>query len=63
MVFILTMKLTPFVEYVMYDILDESLHITARAMMGAHVLYSDGRVFAIAEDDQLWFKGSKEVAE
>lgn len=47
----------------MYDILDESLHITARAMMGAHVLYSDGKVFAIAEDDQLWFKGNKEVAE
>jgi DNA transformation protein len=55
------MKLTPFVEYLIYDVLDESLHITARAMMGAHILYNEGKVFAIAEDDRLWFKGNKEL--
>ncbi len=57
------MKTTPFLEYVMYDVFDESLHVTARAMMGGYILYSDGKVFAIAEDDELWFKGNNELAE
>lgn len=56
------MKTTPFLEYLMGDIFDESLHVTARAMMGGYVLYSDGKVFAIAENDELWFKGSHELA-
>lgn len=57
------MKTSPFLEYLLGDIFDESLHVTARAMMGGYVLYSDGKVFAIAEDDELWFKGSGDVAE
>lgn len=57
------MKTSPFLEYLLGDIFDESLHVTARAMMGGHVLYSEGKVFAIAEDDELWFKGSKDTAD
>lgn len=57
------MKTTPFLEYLLGDIFDESLMVTARPMMGAHVLYTEGKVFAIAEDDQLWFKGSNDLAE
>lgn len=56
------MKTTPFLEHILYDIFDEKDNVTARAMMGAHVLYMDGKVFAIAEDDQLWLKGSDELA-
>ncbi len=56
------MKRTPFLEYVLGDIFPESLQVTARAMMGGYVLYSHGKVFAIAEDDELWFKGSDTLA-
>jgi DNA transformation protein len=56
------MKNNPYLEYLLGDIFDESLHVTSRAMMGGHILYSEGKVFAIAEDDQLWFKGSDELA-
>lgn len=57
------MKSTPFLDYLIGDIFDESLHVTARAMMGGYVLYSEGKVFAIAENDELWFKGSDDLAE
>lgn len=57
------MKMTPFSEYIMYDVFDESLNVTVRTMMGAHIFYSDGKVFALAEDDELWLKGSKETAD
>lgn len=57
------MKTSPFLEYLLGDVFSESLHVTARAMMGGHILYSDGKVFAIAEDDELWFKGSDELAD
>ena len=55
------MKTTPFLEYVMYDIFGEQEPITARSMMGAHILYYEGTPFAIVENDELYFKGSKEV--
>lgn len=57
------MKTTPFLEYIMYDIFGESEPITARAMMGAHILYYEGKAFAIVEREELYFKGSKELAE
>lgn len=57
------MKMTPFLMYVLYDVLPESLNATARAMMGGYVLYSDGKVFAIVEDETLWLKGSVELKE
>ena len=56
------MKSNPYIEYLLGDIFDESLHVTTRAMMGGHTLYSEGKVFAIAENDELWFKGSDELA-
>lgn len=56
------MKSNPYLDYLCGDIFDESLHVTTRAMMGGHILYSEGKIFAIAEDDQLWFKGSDELA-
>ena len=55
------MKTTPFLEYIVYDIFGESEPITFRAMMGAHVLYYEGKAFAIVEHDELYFKGSKEL--
>ena len=57
------MKTTPFLEHILYDIFDEKDNVTARAMMGAHILYIDGKVFAIVEDDQLWLKGSNDLAD
>ena len=57
------MKMTPFLMYIVYDIFDESLGITARAMMGGYMLYSHGKVFAIVEGEELWFKGSNELKE
>lgn len=29
--------------------------------MGAYILYYEGKAFAIVEDDELYFKGSKEL--
>ena len=55
------MKSTPFLDYIVYDVSDEQEPITTRPMMGAHVLYYEGKAFAIAEDDELYFKGSKEL--
>ena len=55
------MKTIPFLDHILYDIFGENEPITARAMMGAHVLYYEGKTFAIVEDDELWFKGSKET--
>lgn len=57
------MKTTPFLEYLVGDVFEESLHVSTRAMMGGYTLYADGKVFAIVADDQLWFKGSNELAE
>lgn len=57
------MKIDSFVEYLIYDVFDKSLNVTSRAMMGGNVLYSNGKVFAIAENDELWFKGSNDLAE
>lgn len=33
--------------------------VTGRAMMGGRTLYCDGVVFAILDDDALWFKADK----
>ncbi len=57
------MKTTPFLEYILYDIFGDNEPITARAMMGAHILYYEGKAFAIVEQEELYFKGSKELAE
>lgn len=57
------MKTSSFLEYILGDVFQESLHVTSRSMMGGYVLYSEGKVFAIVGDDQLWFKGSNELAE
>lgn len=54
------MKSSPLLEYILYDIFGESEPITARAMMGSHVLYYEGKAFALVENDDLYFKGSKE---
>lgn len=55
------MKMTPFLMYVLYDVLPESLHAEAKAMMGGYVLYSDGKTFAIIDEDTLWLKGSEDL--
>lgn len=57
------MKNNTFLDYIMYDIFGESEPITARAMMGAHVLYYQGKTFAIVDGDELYFKGSKDTEE
>ena len=55
------MKSSPFLEYVLYDIFGEQEPITARVMMGAHILYYEGKTFAIVENDEMYFKGSKDL--
>ncbi len=45
-------------EYVVYDVFGEGEGITYRAMMGGYTLYKDGKVFAIIDDEKLYFKGS-----
>ena len=57
------MKTTPFLEYVLYDIFGENEPVTFRPMMGAHVRYYNGKAFAIVENEELYFKGSKDVEE
>ena len=57
------MKTSLFLEYILYDIFGEHEPITARAMMGAHILYYEGKAFAIVEKDELYFKGSKDFTE
>jgi TfoX/Sxy family transcriptional regulator of competence genes len=55
------MKSNPFLDYILYDIFGENEPITARSMMGAYILYYEGKAFAIVENDELYFKGSKEL--
>ena len=55
------MRNIPFLDYIIYDIFGESEPITFRAMMGAHVLYYEGKAFAVVEKDELYFKSSKEL--
>ena len=55
------MKMTPFLEHIVYDIFGEEHPITFRAMMGAHILYYEGMTFAIVEGEELYFKGSEEL--
>jgi TfoX/Sxy family transcriptional regulator of competence genes len=57
------MKMTPFLEYILYDVFGESEPITARAMMGAHILYYEGKAFAIVENEELYFKGGKDLTD
>lgn len=61
MFYTLVMKTTPFLEYVLYDLFGESEPITWRHTMGAYMLYYEGKPFAIVENDELYFKGSKET--
>ena len=63
MFYTLVMKRTPFLDYILYDIFGEGEPIVARAMMGAYILYYEGKAFAIVEREELYFKGSKELAE
>ena len=58
---IICMKMTPFLEYIVYDIFDNE-PVTWRSMMGAYVLYYEERAFAIISDDELYFKGSEDLA-
>lgn len=57
------MKMTPFLEYVVYDIFGEGVPITFRNMMGSHILYYEGRAFAIVTDEELYFKGNDEIGD
>ncbi len=57
------MKSNAYLDYLLGDIFEEALQVTSRPMMGGYILYSEGKTFAIAENDQLWFKGSHDVAE
>jgi TfoX/Sxy family transcriptional regulator of competence genes len=54
-------KMTPFLEYVVYDLFGENELVTWRAMMGAYMLYYEGKPCAIVTGDELYFKGSKET--
>lgn len=57
------MKTTSFLEYIVYDIFGENYPITFRYMMGAHILYYEGKAFAIVEEDELYFKGNSDLAD
>ncbi len=54
------MKSNPFLEYILYDVFNERDNVTARFMMGGHILYKDGKVFALVEDEKLYLKVSKD---
>lgn len=57
------MKPNPFVDYILYDIFGDEEKVTARAMMGGHIIYRDGKVIALAEDGHLYLKGKKEAGD
>jgi DNA transformation protein len=50
----------------LYDWVQEALEplgpVTMRRMMGAAVLYLDGIVFAVLDEEELWFKADGESA-
>jgi DNA transformation protein and related proteins len=54
------MKMTPFLEYVVYDIFTDSRQVTFRPMMGGYALYYEGSMFAFIDGDDLYIKGRKE---
>jgi DNA transformation protein len=55
------MKVTPFLEYVLYDLFGDNPKVSARAMMGGYTLYMEGKVFAIVDDEILYLKGDKDT--
>ena len=55
--------MTPFLEYVLYDIFGECEPITWRAMMGSYVLYYEGKPFAFLDKEELYMKGSRQTKE
>jgi TfoX/Sxy family transcriptional regulator of competence genes len=57
------MKSSPFLDYIVYDIFGENEPVTVRAMMGAHILYYEGKAFAIVDKEELYFKGSKKLVD
>lgn len=57
------MKMTPFLEHVVYDFFSESDPITFRPMMGGYILYYEGRTFAIVFGEELYFKGTEDLGD
>lgn len=55
------MKTTPFLEYILYDVFDERDTVSARAMMGGYVVYKEGKVIGLADNEKFYLKGSKET--
>ncbi len=51
------MKDTSFHDYVVYDLLGSFPNISSKAMFGGHGVYSDGKIFAIVVDGELYVKG------
>ena len=49
----------------LYTLVQESLAplgvVTMRKMMGGATLYLDGTIFAILDEDEIWFKGDDET--
>ena len=45
-----------FVVYVLHDVLAKVSGVTARAMFGGYGIYTDGVIFAIIVDEQLYCK-------
>ena len=55
------MKTNPFVEYILYDVFNERDNVTARFMMGGYIIYKDGKVIGLAEEDEFYLKGNKDT--
>ena len=47
---------SPFLEYILSEVLSNIDGISHRAMFGGYGIYKDGTIFAIIASDQLYFK-------
>jgi DNA transformation protein len=48
-----------FVEYIIHDLLREVPGVTSKYMFGGYCLFAHGKIFAIVDEDVLYFKADE----
>jgi DNA transformation protein len=49
-------KKNDFVEYIIHDVLREVAGVSSKYMFGGYCLFARGKIFAIVDEDVLYFK-------
>jgi DNA transformation protein len=52
-------KKNDFVEYIIQDVLRKVPNVTSKYMFGGYCLFAQGKIFAIVDEDVLYFKADE----